>query len=72
MIAHVCVEETRGSCKPLERKIGNNLSVRVKSKYLQGFILHWEREASGVGQCVCGRAEEHGGAWLVIRQTEVN
>lgn len=30
-------------CGPPERKIGNNVSARVKSKYLQGFNLHWEQ-----------------------------
>lgn len=39
----VCVVVGGGwGCRPLERKIGNNVSARVKSKYLQGTNLHWE------------------------------
>lgn len=72
--SEVCMCRGRGSwgCRPLERKIGNNVSARVKSKYLQGFNLHWERWVRGVGQRLYGRREEHGGAWVVIRQTAVD
>lgn len=38
----------------------------------QGFNLQQEQEASGVGQCVCSRTEEHAGAGVVIRQTAVD
>lgn len=44
------------------RKIGNDTAPGVQGKYLQGFNLQREQEASRVGQCVCSRAEEHAGA----------
>lgn len=41
------------------RETGNDTAPGIQSKYLQGFNLQREQEASGVGQCVCSRAEEH-------------
>lgn len=35
----------------------------LKANIYRGFNLYWEQSVSGVGQRVCGRAEEHGGPW---------
>lgn len=65
-----CVSERRKGCwgcGPMKRKIGNNVSATVKSKYLQGFNL---RRAFSVGQSVCAAdAKELGGVRALIRRT---
>lgn len=56
------------ACKKLETTCRQELKANI----YRGFNLHGEQKASGVGQCVCSRAEEHGGGSVVIRQTVVD
>lgn len=54
------------------KEIGNDMLQELTANIYQGFNLQQEQEASGVGQCVCNRTEEHAGAGVVIRQTAVD